>query len=183
MGSIFRCLLTYQHQGPVPVSTLVFTLVLAPGQAPGCVNREALPTLALETSAGTDVAQQMCVCSHYTACVLLQELPAPSLLFVTPWGALAAWGLKQAPWFAVSRTAQFLRRWRSCHDWLIHSLLFWKLEKFLLKLTPYNRIFDLNNLLILCLINNWWLTAHSIQWLLTPHLHVKLIFHMVGLIT
>lgn len=130
------CFLT-NHQGPVPVLVPLgphpglVTLVLAwtkrsrgwTSDWPLSVNTHALPVHELETC---------CRCRHgsadahtqYAVCILLQELLAPSFLFVAPWGTLATWGLKQAPQFAVSRTAQFLRQWRSWNDWLFVPFYF-----------------------------------------------------------
>lgn len=85
MGSIFRYLLPYQHQGPIPVPvgphSGIGTLVLDPGQAsdwPICMNVYVLPIHELETCCRYRCGPgEVYECTHYTVCVLLSCLLFP----------------------------------------------------------------------------------------------------------
>lgn len=79
----------------------------------------------LRYEAGIDVAQQMCV-SAFIRCLCPARAARSFSLVCCPLRCLGSLKLRAGTLNAVSRTAQFLCRWRSSNNWLIHSLLFWK---------------------------------------------------------
>lgn len=123
------------HQGPVPVPVGPplgsVTLVLAPAslrpQAPGLRLACLCACSCLAHSWTSDKLQVwprgVHSCTQHAVCIL-QELPAPSLLLPLRWPGSPTYTFQDSSIPEAIKVG---------NDWLIHCLLFWQLERFLLK--------------------------------------------------